>query len=168
MASFKQPDFIERQEAAAKARKFALEKFRAKAADPALAERLTARAARAAERSAINTTREIEERAEKGKSVRPNVHSRPNATLRLRPSVPRPKAENVNARCKPNKSRPETPVTPPANRDRSAGRFAHYMGHKNFLHTVRFGSRISGRTKASDAISYSPCLACCMLFGDVP
>jgi hypothetical protein len=45
MASFKQPDFIERQEAGAKARKVALEKFRAKAADPALAERLTARAA---------------------------------------------------------------------------------------------------------------------------
>jgi hypothetical protein len=64
MASFKQPDFIERQEAAAKARKFALEKFRAKAADPALAERLTARAVGAAERSAIKTTREIE-RAEK-------------------------------------------------------------------------------------------------------
>jgi len=64
MAGFKQPDFIERQEAAAKARKLALEKFRAKAADPALAERLTARAAHAAERSAIKTTREIE-RAEK-------------------------------------------------------------------------------------------------------
>ena len=64
MVGFKQPDFIERQEAAAKARKLALEKFRAKAADPALAERLTARAAHAAERSAIKTTREIE-RAEK-------------------------------------------------------------------------------------------------------
>jgi hypothetical protein len=33
MASFKQPDLIERQEAAAKARKVALEKFRAKAAE---------------------------------------------------------------------------------------------------------------------------------------
>ena len=33
--------------------------------------------------------------------------------------------------------RPETPVTPPANRDRSAGRFAHYMGNKNFLHGSR-------------------------------
>src|SRR3974390_3902217 len=64
MAGFKQPDFSERQEAAAKARKVALEKLRAKVADPALAERLTARAARAAERSAIKTTREIE-RAEK-------------------------------------------------------------------------------------------------------
>jgi hypothetical protein len=64
MAGFKQPDFIERQEAAAKARKLALEKFRAKIADPALAKRLTARAARAAERSGIKTSREIE-RAEK-------------------------------------------------------------------------------------------------------
>jgi hypothetical protein len=61
MAGFKQPDFIERQETAAKARKVVLEKFRAKIADPALAKRLTARAARAAE---IKTTREIE-RAEK-------------------------------------------------------------------------------------------------------
>jgi hypothetical protein len=57
MAGFKQPDFIERQETAAKARKVALEKFRAKAADPALAERLTARAARAAERSAVAVRR---------------------------------------------------------------------------------------------------------------
>jgi len=57
MAGFKQPDFIERQEAAAKARKVALEKSRAKAADPALAERLTARAARTTERSAMFTTR---------------------------------------------------------------------------------------------------------------
>jgi hypothetical protein len=64
MAGFKQPDFIERQEAAAKARKLALEKFRAKIADPAVPKRLTARAARAAERSGIKTTREIE-RAEK-------------------------------------------------------------------------------------------------------
>src|ERR1700746_865543 len=60
----KNRDFIERQEVAAKARKVALEKFRAKAADPALAQRLTARAARAAERSSIKTAREIE-RAEK-------------------------------------------------------------------------------------------------------
>jgi hypothetical protein len=51
MTGFKQPDFIERQEAAAKARKIALEKFRAMAADPALAEGLKARTASAAERS---------------------------------------------------------------------------------------------------------------------
>ena len=64
MAGFKQPDFIERQEAAAKARKAALERFRAKAADPALAEGLKARTASAAERRAIKHVREIE-KAEK-------------------------------------------------------------------------------------------------------
>ena len=122
MAGFKQPDFIERQEAAAKARKLALEKFRAKIADPALAKPLTARAARAAERSGIKTSREIE-RAEK-KAREAERAQQPNATVRLRPSAPRPKAQNVNARCKPNKRRPGMPVTPPANRDRSAGKFA--------------------------------------------
>jgi hypothetical protein len=64
MAGFKQPDFVERQQAAAKARKAALEAFRAKTADPALAERLTERTARAAERSTIKKAREIE-KAEK-------------------------------------------------------------------------------------------------------
>jgi hypothetical protein len=44
--------------------------------------------------------------------------------VQLRPSASRPKAQNVNARRKPSKSRPEMPVTPPANRDRSAGKFA--------------------------------------------
>jgi Family of unknown function (DUF6481) len=60
MAGFKQPDFMQRQEAAAEARKIASERYRAKIADPALAERLTERAARAAERGAIKATREIE------------------------------------------------------------------------------------------------------------
>jgi hypothetical protein len=61
MAGFKQPDFIERREAAAKAKKAALENLRAKSADPALAERLTARAAHAVERTAIKATRKIEQ-----------------------------------------------------------------------------------------------------------
>ena len=64
MTGFKQPDLIERQEAAAKAKKAALEKFRAKAADPALAERLQARTVGAAERKALATIRDAE-RAEK-------------------------------------------------------------------------------------------------------
>jgi Family of unknown function (DUF6481) len=68
MAGFKQPDFIERQEAAAKARKVALEKFRAKVANTASAERLTARAA---ERSAIETTREIERAEKKAREAEP-------------------------------------------------------------------------------------------------
>jgi len=62
--SFKQPGLLERQQAAAKARKAALEKFHAKAADPELAERLTARAARAADRKAIKNVRDAE-KAEK-------------------------------------------------------------------------------------------------------
>ncbi len=64
MSGFKQPDFLERQEAAAKAKKVALEKYRAKAADPALADRLTARTASAADRKAIKIARETE-KAEK-------------------------------------------------------------------------------------------------------
>jgi hypothetical protein len=60
MTGFKQSDFLERQEASTKAKKAALEKFRAKAADPALADRLTARTARAAVRSAVDTQRKIE------------------------------------------------------------------------------------------------------------
>ena len=69
MAGFKQPDFIERQEAAAKARKVVVEKFRTKIADPALAKRLTARAACAAERSRIKTTREIERTEKKAREA---------------------------------------------------------------------------------------------------
>jgi uncharacterized protein DUF6481 len=64
MANFKQPDFIERQRAAAKATKVALERFRAMALDPALAERLKERTASAAERGANRNAREIE-RADK-------------------------------------------------------------------------------------------------------
>jgi len=60
MSGFKQPDFLQRQEAAVKARKAALEKFRAKAADPGLAERLTARTALAADREAVKKSRETE------------------------------------------------------------------------------------------------------------
>jgi uncharacterized protein DUF6481 len=69
MAGFKQPDFVERQEAAAKARKVALEKFRAKAADPALAEGLKARTAGAAERKALKHAREIEKAEKKAREA---------------------------------------------------------------------------------------------------
>jgi hypothetical protein len=68
MAGFKNPNLLERQEAAAKAKKAALEKFLAKAADPALAERLTARTASAADRRAVRNVREAkkaEQEAEK-------------------------------------------------------------------------------------------------------
>ena len=91
MVGFKQPDFIERQEAAAKARKLALEKFRAKAADPALAERLTARAAHAAERSAIKTTREIERAAKKAREAERAQQAERDAAI----EVERVKAESA-------------------------------------------------------------------------
>jgi len=67
--SFKQPDLLERQQAAAKARKAALEKFRAKAADPALADRLTARTASAADRKAIKNVRAIEKAEKKARDA---------------------------------------------------------------------------------------------------
>ena len=64
MGSFKDSDFIERQDTASRAKKAALEKFRANAADPAFAERQSAWMASAAERTAARRVREIE-RAEK-------------------------------------------------------------------------------------------------------
>jgi hypothetical protein len=69
MSGFKQPDFRERQEAAAKAKKTALEKFRAKAADPALAERQNARTASAAERNAIKHLRDTEKAEKKARDA---------------------------------------------------------------------------------------------------
>jgi hypothetical protein len=109
MAGFKNPDLHERQEAAAKAKKAALQKFLAKAADPALAERLTARS----EPSATP-------KRPKPKPAMPNARLRRNATPRYRPSVTRPSAPSVNWRCKPSKKRPGTPAMPPANPNRSA------------------------------------------------
>jgi hypothetical protein len=91
MAGFKQPDFIERQEAAAKARNVALEKFRAKAADPALAERLTARAAHAAERSAIKSTREIEKAIKEVREAERAQQAERNAAI----AAERAKAESA-------------------------------------------------------------------------
>src|SRR5262245_42718006 len=64
MGGFKDPDFVERQNAAAKARQAVLDKFRATAADPVLAERQTARMADASERAAARKARAAE-KAEK-------------------------------------------------------------------------------------------------------
>ena len=106
----------------AKARKLALEKFRAKIADPALAKRLTARAARAAERSAIKTTREIERVEKKARAAERAQQAERDAAIEAERA--KAETENVNARRKPNKRRLGMPVTQPANRDRSAGKFA--------------------------------------------
>ena len=99
-----------------------MEKFRAKAADPALAERFTARAARAAERNAIKTTREIERAEKEVREAERAQQAESDAAI----EAERAKAESgERERALQAKSRPETPVTPPANRDRSASRFAH-------------------------------------------
>lgn len=58
---------FERQQASIKAKKAALEKFRAKAADPALANRLTARAEHATVRRAALAKREIEKADKKAR-----------------------------------------------------------------------------------------------------
>jgi len=69
MSGFKNPDFRERQDIAAKAKKAALEKFLAKATDPALAERLTARTASAADRRAVKNVRETEKAEKKARDA---------------------------------------------------------------------------------------------------
>jgi hypothetical protein len=81
MAGFKNPDFVERQEAAAKARKAALEKFLAKAADPALAERLTARTASAADRRAVKNVRDTEKAEQKVRNAERAVQAERDAAL---------------------------------------------------------------------------------------
>ena len=95
MAGFKQPDFIERREAAAKARKVALDEFRAKAADSGLGDRLTARTARAAERSAIESTREIERAAKKAREVERSQQAERDAAI----ETERAKAESAEREC---------------------------------------------------------------------
>jgi hypothetical protein len=81
MAGFKNPNLIERQEAAAKAKKAALEKFLAKAADPALAERLTARTAGAAERKAVRTVRDAEKAETKARNAERALKAERDAAL---------------------------------------------------------------------------------------
>ena len=81
MAGFKNPNLLERQEAAAKARKAALQKFLAKAADPALAERLTARTAGAAERKAVRTVREAEKAETKVRNAERALQAERDAAL---------------------------------------------------------------------------------------
>ena len=58
MGSFRDSDFVERQDAANRAKKAALEKFRQNAADPTFAERQAARAASAADRATVKKVRE--------------------------------------------------------------------------------------------------------------
>ena len=92
MIGFKQSDFLERQEASTKAKKAALEKFRAKAADPALADRLTARTARAAVRRAVNTERKIAKADEKAREAERKLRANSDAAI----EVERAKVESAD------------------------------------------------------------------------
>ena len=81
MAGFKNPNLLERQEAAAKAKKAALEKFLAKAADPALAERLTARTASAVDRRAVKNVRDAEKAETKVRNAERALQAERDAAL---------------------------------------------------------------------------------------
>jgi hypothetical protein len=81
MAGFKNPNLLERQEAAAKAKKAALQKFLAKAADPALAERLTARTASAADRKAVRSARDAEKAETKARDAERALKAERDAAL---------------------------------------------------------------------------------------
>ena len=91
MSGFKQPDFLERQEAAAKAKKAARDKFRAKAADPALADRLTARESSAADRKAIKSARATEKAEKKVRDAERAEQAKRDAALQAE----RAKAESA-------------------------------------------------------------------------
>src|SRR6202161_2487248 len=81
MAGFKNPDLHERQEAAAKAKKAALQKVLAKAADPALAGRFTARTASAADRRAVRSVREVEKTETKARDTERALKAERDAAL---------------------------------------------------------------------------------------
>ena len=114
MSGFKELDFFKRQEAAAIAKKAALEKFRAKAADPALADRLKERTARAAERKAIKDAREVEKAEIKSR----DAERAPQAEVEPALQAERVKAEGAewNASWKPNGKWRGTLDMLPANR----------------------------------------------------
>ena len=98
MSGFKQPDFLKRQEASAIAKKAELEKFRAKAADPALADRLTERTARAAD--SRQSRMPARRKRPKKNPVRPNERSKRNVGPRCKPSSLRLKSHSGNASWK--------------------------------------------------------------------
>jgi hypothetical protein len=82
MSGFKKPDFVDRQNSAAKAKKAALEKFRASAADPAFEERLGARIAGAAKRSAARNVREMEKAENKLRDAERAQHAAAESAIR--------------------------------------------------------------------------------------
>ena len=116
MGRSKEPDFIERQNEAATAKKAALEKFRASAADPASGQRLRARAASATERAAAKRTREIEETKRKARDAELATEAKRTTPFRL--NVLWPRKLNANARYRLAARQRGTLGTLPEKRDR--------------------------------------------------
>jgi hypothetical protein len=81
MAWFREPDFKERQKMAAAAKKAALEKFRANAGDPAVAERQQSRAADATDRAAAKKTRDIEKAEKKARDAELALQAKREAAI---------------------------------------------------------------------------------------
>jgi hypothetical protein len=81
MAWFKEPDFKDRQKAAAVAKQAALEKYRAKATDPAEAERQKSRAESAVERNAARKLRETEKAERKIREAEAAEQAKRDAAL---------------------------------------------------------------------------------------
>ena len=92
MNSFNKPDFVERRDAAAHAKKAALEKFHKSAADPAFAERQTARIASAHTRRAAKKVREIEKAEEKVRETKRAQQAERDAAIRAEQAA----AESAN------------------------------------------------------------------------
>jgi hypothetical protein len=69
MAGFKDLGFVERRQAAADTKRAALERFRANAADPAVAERQKARTADAADRAESSRLRAIAKAEQKARDA---------------------------------------------------------------------------------------------------
>jgi Family of unknown function (DUF6481) len=76
----REPEFVERQIAAANARKAMLEKFRARAADPAAVAQQQTRAAEAADRDAARKIRETEKAAKKTRDAEAAAAAKREAT----------------------------------------------------------------------------------------
>jgi hypothetical protein len=99
LSSYKDPDFQQRQSSASTAKKEMLEKFRAAAGDPAVAERQAARVAlkearqvRAAEREAAKQARQIEQAEQAARAAELKLESEREAA-RLEAAMAADKAE---------------------------------------------------------------------------
>src|ERR1700691_5911272 len=92
MTGFRDLNFIERRNAATNAKKAALERFRAAAADPAFAERQKARTASAAERTEAKKVREIEKAERKVRDAKLAMEAKHEAALKAERTL----TENAN------------------------------------------------------------------------